>query len=138
MELERLRAAAIQGRELAYAPYSRFSVGAALLCREGELFIGGNIENLSYGLTLCAERAAVSAAIMAGRRDWLALGIIASSRQPITPCGACRQVLAEFVEELPVYSWNLDGERVESSLAGLLPRPHAGILDRVEGSSPRD
>jgi len=132
MELERLRAAAMQGRERAYAPYSKFSVGAALLTASGALVVGGNIENLSFSLTLCAERAAITRAILQQDREWIALGLVAESREPITPCGACRQVLAEFVADLPIYSWNLEGAMHESSLGQLLPRARSGILDSVE------
>lgn len=115
-------------REQAYAPYSRFAVGAALRTKSGRVFTGCNVENLSFGLTICAERAAVFSAVAAGEREFEALAVVADSREPVTPCGACRQVLAEFAPSLPVCSANLQGAVFESSIAVLLPRPKEGIL----------
>ncbi len=120
--------AARLAREQAYAPYSRFAVGAALRTKSGRIFTGCNVENLSFGLTICAERSAVFSAVAAGERDFTALAVVADSRQPVTPCGACRQVLAEFAPALPVCSANLQGTVFESSIAELLPRPKEGIL----------
>ena len=88
------RAAAAARR--AYAPYSRYSVGAALVTAQGRVFTGANVENVSYGLTICAERAAVFSAIASGARRFRALAIVAAGRREPYPCGACRQVLAEF------------------------------------------
>lgn len=115
-------------RENAYAPYSRFAVGAALRTKGGRVFTGCNVENLSFGLTICAERVAVGAAVAAGEREFEALAVVADSREPVTPCGACRQVLAEFSMTLPVCSANLEGAVYESSIAALLPRAKEGIL----------
>ena len=120
--------AARVAREQAYAPYSRFAVGAALRTKSGRIFTGCNVENLSFGLTICAERAAVFAAVAAGEREFEALAVVADSREPVAPCGACRQVLAEFSPALPVCSANLEGVVFESSIAELLPRPKEGIL----------
>lgn len=120
--------AARVAREQAYAPYSRFAVGAALRTKSGRVFTGCNVENLSFGLTLCAERVAVFSAVSAGEREFEALAVVADSREPVTPCGACRQVLAEFSPALPVCSANLEGAVFESSIAELLPRPKEGIL----------
>lgn len=120
--------AARTAREQAYAPYSRFAVGAALRTKSGRVFTGCNVENLSFGLTICAERAAVFSAVAAGEREFEALAVVADSREPVTPCGACRQVLAEFAPSLPVCSANLQGAVFESSIAELLPRPKEGIL----------
>ncbi len=119
-----------QAREQAYAPYSSFPVGAALLTKSGLVYTGSNIENLSYGLTVCAERIAVFAAICGGHRQFAKLAIVADSRVPVSPCGACRQVLAEFAPELFIVCANLEGEIFRATLAELLPRAKEGILDR--------
>ncbi|MEO8353379.1 MAG: cytidine deaminase [Chthoniobacteraceae bacterium] len=120
--------AAKASRENAYAPYSKFTVGAAIRARDGRIFSGCNVENLSFGLTICAERNAVFAAVAAGVRDFSSIAIVADSKTPVTPCGACRQVLAEFNLDLEICCANLEGERFESTLAALLPRPREGIL----------
>jgi cytidine deaminase len=100
-----LVAAARAAARRAHCPYSRFRVGAALVTAGGEVFTGCNVENASYGLTLCADRVALSAAVAAGRRRFRALAVAGGSRkEPAWPCGACRQVLAEFCgDDLPVY-----------------------------------
>lgn len=115
-------------RERAYAPYSKFAVGAALLSSTGRVFTGCNVENLSFGLTVCAERNAVFAAIAGGERKFTKIAIVSDSKTPVSPCGACRQVLAEFGLELEVCSANLQGERFEARLDQLLPRASEGIL----------
>ena len=122
-------AAATGARLAAYAPYSSFRVGAALLCEGGEIITGCNVENLSYGLTICAERNAIFAAVAAGRQGFEAIAIVADTEQPISPCGACRQVMCEF-GDFPVLMANLSGGVVESTVAELLPRGQTGILDR--------
>lgn len=128
MNLEELISAAREVRENAYAPYSHFQVGAALRTASGRIFRGCNVENLSFGLTICAERAAVLAAVAAGETRFEAIAVVADSVQPVTPCGACRQVLAEFSLDLRVCSVNLQGKRYESTIAELLPRAKEGIL----------
>lgn len=128
MDFEPLIREAAAARERAYAPYSRFAVGAALLGKSGRVFTGCNVENLSFGLTICAERGAVCAAVAAGEREFVGIAIAADSKTPVTPCGACRQVLAEFCAELEVCSVNLTGERHEAKLSELLPRAREGIL----------
>jgi len=128
MEIEQLIQQATEARLRAYAPYSKFAVGAALLGKSGRVYHGCNVENLSFGLTICAERNAVAAAVAAGEKEFTAVAIIADSKTPVTPCGACRQVLAEFCPELDVCSVNLEGERYEVKLTELLPRAREGIL----------
>ncbi len=121
-DLPSLIAAAKHARSSAYAKHSGFSVGAALRAANGEIFVGCNVENVSYGLTICAERAAVFAAVAGGQRRFSALAIVADGG--VTPCGACRQVLAEFCEDLPIYLVDTaSAERVEEvRLNDLLPR----------------
>lgn len=121
---------ALAARSHAYAPYSSFAVGAALETPEGKVYCGCNVENLSFGLTVCAERAALFAAVAAGERRFVRIAIVSDSREPIAPCGACRQVLAEFAPGLEVCSFTLEGAAHQASLADLLPRARAGILDK--------
>jgi len=129
MDWEPLIAAAWEVRERAYAPYSKFPVGAALLA-DGRLFTGCNVENLSYGLTHCAERVAVGTAIAAGCRTLGAVVVVADTDLPISPCGACRQVLAEFGDPLVCLANRT--ERLVFRLSELLPRASIGILNRPE------
>lgn len=128
MDWEPLVEAAWAAREHAYAPYSNFPVGAALLVDDGRIFAGCNVENLSYGLTNCAERVAIGAAVAAGARGFLAVVVVAETKEPISPCGACRQVLAEF--NVPRVMLANRTERLEFRLDELLPRASTGILNR--------
>ena len=128
MEFSELLSRARAVRELAYAPYSKFAVGAALVTKSGRVFGGCNVENLSFGLTICAERNAVFAAVAAGEREFSRIAIVADSVTPVTPCGACRQVLAEFGLGLEVCSANLEGAEFRSTVRELLPRASEGIL----------
>ena len=130
MEIDELVAAAWHARGQAYAPYSGFAVGAALLAVDGGVFAGCNVENLSYGLTICAERVALGTAVAAGAREFLAVAVVADTAVPISPCGACRQVLTEFA--VPKIVLANRSQQLEFSLAELLPRASAGILDRPE------
>jgi cytidine deaminase len=118
---EALVAAAGEARERAYAPYSGFQVGAALLSDDGSRFTGANVENASYGLSMCAERTAVFHAVAQGVRRLRAVAVVASNDEPTWPCGACRQVLYEFGPDLVVISEGQGGRREERSLADLLP-----------------
>jgi cytidine deaminase len=130
MEQSRLVEAAAIARANAHAPYSNFAVGAALECADGTVFTGCNVENLSFGLTMCAERVAIGAAVVAGYRDFRCIAIVADTDSPISPCGACRQVMAEFNPSLAIISGNLKGRSESFSLAELLPRASTGILNR--------
>ncbi|MBP1641482.1 MAG: cytidine deaminase [Acidobacteria bacterium] len=124
MDWEPLVAAAARVREAAYAPYSRFAVGAAVLTADGRLFVGCNVENRSFGLTLCAERAAVAAALAAGTRELAAVAVVADADPLAPPCGLCRETLAEFAgPELPILLAAPDGRRRERRLGELFPDP---------------
>lgn len=110
--------------EKAYTPYSHFKVGAALLCKDGRIFHGANIENASYPLTMCAERNALYHAYMNGyhKEDFVALALIGDTDDPIAPCGACRQVIQElFPINAPIYMGNLKGDIRETNVVELLP-----------------
>jgi len=128
-----LRDVAEEAREQAYAPYSGFRVGAALRADDGRVFAGANVENAAYGLGNCAERAAVAAAITAGARTFDALALVSDGEAPAPPCGACRQVLAEFAPELRVTSYGQNGEVAEWTVDELLP--HRFRLHDSDGST---
>ncbi|WP_455651924.1 cytidine deaminase [Phascolarctobacterium sp.] len=117
---KKLLAAALAARENAYAPYSKFKVGAAVETADGHIFTGCNVENASYGLTCCAERNAVFAAIGSGARSFKALCVVADTEEPVAPCGACRQVLAEFPFEKIILA-NCKGLTKIMTVAELLP-----------------
>ncbi len=119
--MERLVRAALAAREKAYVPYSNFPIGAALLTKDGQIFSGCNIENASYGLTNCAERTAIFKAISAGHHELKMMVVIADTARPIPPCGACRQVIFEFGEDITVVMRNLQGDSVQYQSRELLP-----------------
>lgn len=125
-----LIAAASSARRLAYAPYSGFQVGAALATKTGEIITGCNVENVSLGLTICAERSAIATAVARGLRDFVAIAVVTGGKKPAIPCGACRQVLAEFTPNIKVVSATIDGEMQEFDLSELLPFPSQGILEK--------
>lgn len=116
---------AIAAMECAYAPYSRFKVGAALLANDGQVFRGCNCENASYGLTMCAERVAIGNAIAAGARKFKAMAIVVEGAKLATPCGACRQVIAEFAPNLRLILANRNGKTTTTNLRKLLPHRFA-------------
>jgi cytidine deaminase len=119
--LQRLTKAARLASERAYAPYSKFRVGAACVTGSGSVFSGANVENASYGLSLCAERSALFQAVAAGQRDIRAMLVYTPTAQPTTPCGACRQVLCEFGDAIEVICC-CDGDAVRKFTSGqLLP-----------------
>jgi len=114
--------AAVAAREKAYAPYSNYPVGAAVLAGSGRIYSGCNIENASYGLTICAERVALASAIAAGERTFLGLAIAGGDGTPSMPCGACRQFIAEWADEdLPISVVSAQGQRLDLTLGDLLP-----------------
>jgi len=115
---------AIKARENAYAPYSKFKVGAAILMNDQTLFTGCNVENASYGLTNCAERTAIFSAVANGKGSGKieAIAIVGDTEGPVSPCGACRQVIAEFSDEnTKVFLTNLKGDVAETTINQLLP-----------------
>ena len=124
---ERLLRSARAARQNAYAPYSNFPVGAALLAEDGRVFTGVNVENASFGLTTCAERTAVTKAISEGARGFLAIAVIGPEDQRgCPPCGSCRQILHEVAPSLVVITAGNDGEPREARLADLLPQAFGG------------
>jgi homotetrameric cytidine deaminase len=131
-----LRAAACAARDDAYAPYSGFAVGAAIEMADGRRFSGANVENASYGLTICAERTAVSAAVLAGARTIAAVAVCGPEGATTPPCGACRQVLAEFgAPDVPLSYRRSDGTWADTTLGALLPASFEGAaLEAARGN----
>jgi cytidine deaminase len=129
IELKPIMDAAKEAAYASYSPYSHFRVGAALLCSDGEIITGTNVENRSYGLTNCAERTAVFSAVSKGKKDFKALALFCPDAEaPVPPCGACRQVLSEFVsEDFPVLFAARDGVFQEVKMKDILP------LDSLHG-----
>jgi len=120
---DKLVAAAKQARENAHAPYSNFRVGAALRAKSGQVYTGCNVENSTYGLTVCAERVAIFKAISEGERGFDAIAVVADTPQPTPPCGACRQLIWEFCGDVDIILANLKGQVEVVRTSAILPRP---------------
>jgi len=125
---DRLVAAAREARERALAPYSQFKVGAALLARGGRVYGGCNVENASYGLTVCAERVALLKALSEGERAFEMIAVVADTVAPTPPCGPCRQLLWEYCGDIPVVLANLRTTTGQHQMRDLLPLPFDGRL----------
>lgn len=124
MDHKELVKKAEEARKLSYSPYSHFAVGAALLCKDGEVFLGANVENSAYPLCMCAERNAIYNAYMHGKKkdDFVALALTADCDKPCAPCGACRQVISELLPaNAPIIMANLKGDVQETTISELLP-----------------
>lgn len=122
MDMQQLIDQAIEARKKAYTPYSKFKVGAAVLTKDDQVFQGCNIENASYGLTNCAERTAIFKAVSEGKKEIDTIVVVADTEGPVSPCGACRQVMAEFCnKDTKIILANLHGEKVETTIDELLP-----------------
>ncbi len=129
MRDEELMQQAIEARKLSYSPYSNFKVGAALLCKDGKVFVGANVENSAYPLCMCAERNALYNAMMNGykKSDFMALAIAADTDTPCSPCGACRQVISElFPRDGEILLTNLKGDSYKTNIDELLPLAFSG------------
>jgi cytidine deaminase len=118
-----LLAAARTARENAHAPYSNFRVGAALRAKSGQIYTGCNVENSTYGLTVCAERVAIFKAISEGERGFDAIAVVTDTEQLTPPCGACRQIIWEFCGNVPVILGNLKGKSETLQMSSLFPKP---------------
>lgn len=125
-QLDTLATQAWEARMNAYAPYSQFHIGAAILAADGRVFTGANVENASLGLTICAERVALGAAVSAGVRSIVAIAVAGDGRSGVLPCGACRQALAEFSRSCVVVRCHPDGSYDTKILADLCPAPFTG------------
>ncbi|MSV29066.1 MAG: cytidine deaminase [Bryobacterales bacterium] len=121
--MDRLIEAALAARENAHAPFSNFRVGAAVEDANGRVFTGCNVENATYGLTLCAERVAIFKAISEGARKFVRVAVVADTDSPTPPCGACRQILWEFCGDVELVLTNLHGQTETVRLGELFPRP---------------
>lgn len=122
MNIEQLIHEAKVAREMAYTPYSKFKVGAALLTKDGKIYKGCNIENAAYSMCNCAERTAIFKAFSEGDKEYVAMAVVADTNRPVPPCGACRQVIAELCpKDMRVILTNLQGEIEELTVHALLP-----------------
>ena len=120
-EFEKLVKEAEKARKRAYTPYSKFKVGAAILSADGKIFTGCNIENASFGMSVCAERVAIFKAISEGSTKFEAIAVVGDTDKPCSPCGACRQVISEFGEDIPLIMANLKGDIKIKKIGELLP-----------------
>jgi cytidine deaminase len=128
--VDRLVAAARQAREYAVANFSHFKVGAALETESGEIVTGCNVENATYGLTICAERVAIFKALSEGKRAFTRIAVVADTTSPTPPCGACRQIIWEFCGDIPVVLANLTEVKATLQIKDLLPLPFdKGLLE---------
>ncbi len=125
-EIKELIEAAKKAREKAFAPYSNFKVGAALQTKSGKIFTGCNIENSSYGLTLCAERVAIFKAVSEGEREFTSIAVVADTEELTPPCGSCRQIMWEFCGNVPVILANMKEATETMQMSELLPRAFDG------------
>ncbi len=123
MDTEQLIVRALQARENACADYSHYKVGAALVATNGKVYTGCNVENSTYGLTVCAERVALLKALSEGERSFTQIAIVAASDPPASPCGACRQMLWEYCGDIEMILANLQGQQETLRLGDIFPRP---------------
>jgi cytidine deaminase len=123
MSIDALIEAASQARERAHVPFSKFKVGAAVADETGQIFTGCNIENASFGLTMCAERVAVFKAVSEGAAKLMQIAVVADTDRLTPPCGACRQILWEFCGDAELVLGNLAGQRITLSLGEIFPKP---------------
>lgn len=119
---DELLKAAREAQAHAYAPYSGFPVGVALLTGDGRIFTGVNVENASIGLSVCAERNAIAKAVSEGAHEFAKLAVVTNASEPTMPCGVCRQVIWEFSHDLPIVVESADGTRVSTTIAELFPK----------------
>lgn len=120
---------ATKARLNAVAPFSKFQVGAALETADGKVYRGCNVENCTYGLTVCAERVALLSALAAGERSFRAIAVVTQSEEPSTPCGPCRQLMWEYCGDIDIALANLTGQRVDYKLSQLFPHPFAFCIE---------
>jgi cytidine deaminase len=132
MDIDRLYVLALEAASASYSPYSKFRVGAALACADGSIFTGTNVENRSFGLTVCAERSAVSAAVSAGKRQFAGIVVATpDASYPVSPCGACRQVLSEFLAPSAPVAFGASREKLVLTTMGEL-FPHDALHELMD------
>ncbi|ODQ60644.1 hypothetical protein WICANDRAFT_83004 [Wickerhamomyces anomalus NRRL Y-366-8] len=120
-EFEELKTKALEARDLSYSPYSKFRVGCCILTNSGKYFQGANVENASYGASICAERTTICSAIIQKEKSFKAIGISSDLEEVITPCGICRQFIREFGKTIPIYMFKSNGDFIKMSLEEILP-----------------